>query len=586
MHAPAPLPPGAHPNAGGTTFVVLSTNAKTVAVRLFDEAGTTTRTIELARDDADEDRFALHVADVGEGALYKLVLDGDEVPDPYARFLPAGVHGPARVTARTAGERPLANPPAPHMWSIYELHVGTFSRAGTFLGAIEHLDHVAALGVTAIELMPIAAFEGQRGWGYDGVALYAPHAPYGSIDDLRALVRAAHARGLAVILDVVYNHFGPSGNYLSRYAREYFTAKVKTPWGDAPDFGWQPMRDLVLDNVAYWLDELGFDGLRLDATHAIHDETNPHILHELARVAHERGRRVFFEDERNDPDVVRHDGADGVWADDFHHQIHVLLTGERDGYYGAYEPTVRALASNIRDGWTFSGAPYPPWDGKPRGKPPGDLAHVHLVTCIQNHDQVGNRAFGDRLNALTDADSFCAAVALSLLLPSTPLLFMGQEWAASSPFLYFSDHGGDLGTAVSNGRRDEFKHFAAFTDASTRAKIPDPEALQTFETSRLRWDEREGELQRRVLEIHREMLRLRKIDPVLGAADTRVDARALNDHVLEVTRQNSAGKRTLLVSFAATPHAFVLPAAAQVLLSTSSSTTGLSPRSVLLVAEG
>ncbi len=229
----------------------------------------------------------------------------------------------------------------------------------------------AELGVTAIELLPVAAFAGERGWGYDGVAQYAPYAPYGSPEDLRSFVRAAHARGLAVVLDVVYNHFGPAGNYLSRYAPEYFTSKVQTPWGPAPDFAHAPMRRLVLENATYWLEEFGFDGLRLDATHAIHDPSPVHVLRELTQLAGAMTppRKVFFEDERNEPAVVRELGADGVWADDFHHQVHVLLTGERDGYYNAYEPTLAALARAIREGWTFTGQPFPPWEGKPRGKP-------------------------------------------------------------------------------------------------------------------------------------------------------------------------------------------------------------------------
>jgi maltooligosyltrehalose trehalohydrolase len=565
--------------------VVLSTKAKSVEVRLFDEGARALRTIRL--EPTSEARFAGHVEDVMEGALYKFVLDGDEVPDPYARFLPFGVHGPARVTA-TRQERPLPHPPPLHRWSIYELHVGTFSREGTYRGAIEHLDHVTSLGVTAIELLPIAAFDGIRGWGYDGVALYAPHAPYGSPDDLRELVRAAHARGLAVLLDVVYNHFGPSGNYLARYAPEYFTSKVKTPWGDAPSFGWTPMRRLVLDNARYWLDELGFDALRLDATHEIHDDSEVHILRELADLVHERGRRVFFEDERNDPDVVRVLGADGVWADDFHHQIHVLLTGERDGYYGAYEPTVSALAANVRSGWTFSGAPYAPWNGRPRGKPALELERERLVTCIQNHDQVGNRAFGTRLSEHVSVDAYCAAVALSLFLPTTPLLFMGQEWAASSPFSYFSDHGGELGAAISRGRREEFKSFAAFADPAVRERIPDPEAPSTFEASRLRWEELALGDHARVLDLHRTMLALRQIDPVLSQPlpyGAELDTRADEGSVLRVIRHGAGGSRTLVLNLGRHSRVFTAPAGSRVLVRSGVSDDHvLPPNGVLLLA--
>ena len=566
--------PGAHPDARGTTFVVLATRAKTAEVRLFDEGGAPLRTAPLQQKTGG--CFVAQLGDVREGALYKFVLDGDEVPDPYARFLPFGVHGPARVIAPSE-EAPLREPPPLHRWTIYELHVGAFSREGTFRGAIAHLDDLVDLGVTAIELLPIAAFAGERGWGYDGVALYAPHAPYGAPDDLRALVRAAHERGLAVILDAVYNHFGPAGNYLGRYAPEYFTSKVKTPWGDSPSYGWLPMRRLVLDNVRYWLDEFGFDGLRLDATHEIHDESDPHLLREITRLAEARGRRVFCEDERNEPDVVRVLGADGVWADDFHHQLHVLLTGERDGYYGAYEPTVHALAENITKGWTYCGQPYPPWKDRPRGKSAGGLGREHLVTCIQNHDQVGNRAMGARLSTLVSFDAYCVATMLSLFLPTTPLLFMGQEWAASTPFLYFSDHGGELGTAISNGRREEFRSFAAFADPNVRAKIPDPEARSTFEASRLRWDERDEREHARVLNLHRTMLRLRKVDPVLSTASTDIEARVIAGDLLEVTRREAAGERRLVVNFGKSARAFTAPERASVLASSGRGPDGSLP---------
>jgi len=585
MDAPstAALAPGAHPDERGTTFVVLTTTANRVEVRLFDDEQRPIRTATLDRQDAI--RFVGRLEGLKAGALYKFVLDGDEVPDPHARFLPFGVHGPARVLAPRK-ETPLSSPPPPHRWTIYELHVGTFSPEGTYRGVIDRLDALVDLGVTAIELLPLAAFNGGRGWGYDGVALYAPHAAYGEPDELRALVRAAHDRGLAVILDVVYNHFGPSGNYLSRYAPEYFTSEVQTPWGDAPSFGWEPMRRLVLDNVRYWLDELGFDGLRLDATHAIHDASQPHILREVTEIVHARGRRVFFEDERNDPDVVSKLGANGVWADDFHHQVHALLTGERDGYYAAYEPTVEALANNIQHGWTYRGEPYAPWDGRPRGKPATSLGREQLVTCIQNHDQIGNRALGTRLSEHCSLEAFCAAAMLSLFLPTTPLLFMGQEWAATTPFLFFSDHGGELGAAVSKGRREEFKSFASFADPETRARIPDPEAPSTFEKSRLRWEEREVGEHARVLELHRTMLRLRQTDPVLSSpcSPGELEARVLAGGVLEVVRRRGARERRLVVDFGNGAHPIPAGPGARVLVAAPSSSGGNS-RAILFALD-
>jgi maltooligosyltrehalose trehalohydrolase len=541
--------PGAHVSSDHTSFVVYATEAREVAIRLYVDATRGGQTLRL--ESWGDGVFARNIAGVREGALYKVVLDGDEVPDPYARYLPFGVHGPARVVA-PAHEPALELTPSPHQWSIYELHVGTFSPEGTYRGAIEKLDALVDLGITAIELLPVAAFAGARGWGYDGVALFAPFAAYGEPDDLRALVRAAHARGIAVILDVVYNHFGPTGNYLPRYAKSYFTEDVQTPWGPAPDFARRPMRQLVLENVRYWLADYGFDALRLDATHAIVDPSDRHILSEIVDVASSIGqkRRIFLEDERNLPSVVQTSGADALWADDLHHQLHVLLTKERDGYYEAYEPKVEALANCIRQGWSYSGQPYAPWEGRPRGAPATSLRPEQLVVCIQNHDQVGNRAFGTRLSHDAGVDRFALATMVLLFLPMTPLLFMGQEWAATSPFLFFSDHEGELGQAVTNGRRKEFAAFAAFRNAALSEKIPDPQARETFDRSKLRWEERAAEPHRRVLALHGVMLRLRREDPVLSAPSRwdQFDALARGE-ILEVVRRHAPGMRHLVVNF-------------------------------------
>ncbi len=585
------LRPGAHPDGEGTTFVAWTTLARTVAVRLFDAEGrTATRTVALDTEPLAEGRFAKHVPGVGPGALYKLVLDGEEVPDPYARFLPLGVHGPARVVAHESAPA-LAEPLPISQWIIYEMHVGTFSPEGTYRGAEARLDRLAELGITAIELLPVAAFPGARGWGYDGVALYAPYAAYGEPEDLRSFVRAAHARGIAVLLDVVYNHFGPSGNYLWSYAPEYFTKAVATPWGPAPDYTHPRMRVLVIDNARYWLEEFGFDGLRLDATHAVHDASAHHLLREITDLAHAMSppRRIFFEDERNEPNVVRELGADGVWADDFHHQVHVLLTGERDGYYAAYEPTVRALARSIEQGWTYTGQAYAPWHGKARGKPAreGGVLPEQLVYCLQNHDQVGNRALGTRLTEHVDLDLFCAASMLLFFLPATPLVLMGQEWASSSPFLFFSDHEGALGDAVREGRREEFKAFAAFADPKTRVAIPDPQAQSTFDASKLVWDERARSPHERVFALYRAMIALRRADPVLSATCRWEDLRATaHGDVLEVSRRHGAATRTILVSFGDADHIVPAPLArARVLFTSGTFAAGkLGPRSAVIFA--
>lgn len=576
------MTPGATPDANGTTFAAWSTTARSISVRLDGE-----RVVPL--EALGQGRFAAHVAGVAPGALYAFLLDGEVTPDPFARALPQGVHGPGCVVARERVE-PLAAPLPTSSWVICEVHVGTFSPEGTFRGAEAKLAALAEIGINAIELLPIAAFDGQHGWGYDGVALYAPHAPYGSPEDLRSLVRAAHARGIAVVLDVVYNHFGPAGNYLWRYAREYFDEDVKTPWGAAPAFAHPPMRSLVVENARYWLEEFGFDGLRLDATHAIVDPSPLHVLREITDLAHALTppRRIFFEDERNDPTVVTENGADAVWADDFHHQVHVLLTGERDGYYAAYEPSLAALALAINEGWTFTGQPFAPWKGKPRGAslraqgvPPGKL-----VYCLQNHDQVGNRALGSRLAHDVDLAAFAAASTLLLFLPAIPLLLMGQEWAASSPFLFFSDHHGDLGEAIREGRREEFSAFAAFADPATRGGIPDPQSPETFQRSKLRWGERTEEPHHGMRELHRELLALRREDPVLAApcawADLHATARG---NVLEVVRTHEDEERRLLVTFGAEPADVDVPLDARLLFTCGSYTRGeLGARSAVILS--
>jgi maltooligosyltrehalose trehalohydrolase len=544
--------------------VVYATEARDVSVRLYDDEAKPVRSVRL--ESKGDNLYARSIDGVREGALYKLVLDGEELPDPYARYLPFGVHGPARIVA-PAREPALEAAPLPHRWTIYELHVGTFTPEGTYRAAAEKLELLVDLGVSAIELLPVAAFAGKRGWGYDGVALFAPFAPYGEPDDLRAFVRAAHRRGLAVILDVVYNHFGPTGNYLPRYAKAYFTADIQTPWGAAPDFSRRPMRNLVLDSVRYWLTEYGFDALRLDATHAIVDPSDRHIVSEIVDVAAslDPRRRIFLEDERNDPRALTETRADGVWADDLHHQIHVLLTRENDGYYAAYQATVDALAACIQNGWSYTGQPYAPWKGRARGAPATSLRPEQLIACIQNHDQVGNRAFGTRLSHEAGIERFGLAAMLLLFLPTTPLLFMGQEWAATSPFLYFSDHEGELGEAVTNGRRKEFEGFAAFRHSSAET-IPDPQAVETFRRSKLSWRERSEDPHRRVLDLHRAMLRLRRDDPVLSAPSGWKHIQAFaRGETLEVLRQQGAPTRRLVVNFSQQHCSFSAPANARLL---------------------
>jgi maltooligosyltrehalose trehalohydrolase len=459
--------------------------------------------------------FELDCSGVGPGARYRYVLDGAEVGDPFARFLPDGVLQPASVESLAHQWRNEAIGSSSADMPIYELHVGTFTQEGTYRAAGTRLRDLASLGVRAIELMPIAAFGGGRGWGYDGVAHYAPFAPYGTPDDLAAFIDEAHGLGMRVVLDVVYNHLGPVGNYLRAFIPDAFTTRFASPWGESLDFTNALLREYVLGNVRYWLHDFRFDGLRLDATHAIRDEADVHVLREIARIAHATTPRRFViaEDERNEPALVRQKDLDGIWADDFHHEVHVALTRERDGYYGAYTGYASELARTIQRGWLYSGEVYAP-SGQPRGRPAPELDAKAFVYCIQNHDQIGNRGLGKRLSSLTDIDGFAAASLVLLLLPMTPLLFMGQEWAATSPFLYFTDHDEDLGRKITEGRRKEFAHFEAF-GAGSSVEVPDPQLESTWRKSVLDWDERSREPHARILELYRVLLRLRAEDVVL-----------------------------------------------------------------------
>ncbi len=539
---------GAHVVAGGVEFTLYATRTARAAIRLF-EGGEAVRDVPLEARGGGV--FGALVAGLGAGADYKFVLDDRELPDPYARALPFGVHGPARVVAPTRGSRALVDARAKVHLGTYELHVGTFTPEGTFAAAIAKLDHVASLGVGAIELMPLSSFPGRRGWGYDGVGHFAPYREYGDRADLHRFVAEAHRRGLAVLLDVVYNHFGPDGNYLGAYSPDYF-GDTHTPWGHGPNFSNPFMRRFVLDNARMWFDELGFDGLRVDATHAMHDGAKPHILRELAELAAARDppRVVIAEDERNEPALILEERMDLVWADDFHHQVRVLLTSERDGYFSAFDASVRDLARIAERGWLYDGQASP-WTGVARGGDPTLVEPSAMVYCVQNHDQVGNRALGTRLSHDVDDDALLAATVLMLFLPAAPLLFMGQEWAASTPFAFFSDHAGDLGAAVTRGRREEFRRFAAFSDPERAAAIPDPQAEATFLASKLDWSELGAARHARALEIHRAMLRLRRDDRVISDGTRRGLVAAARGEALAVVRGAGSESRLCVVNFGA-----------------------------------
>ncbi|MGE5813783.1 MAG: malto-oligosyltrehalose trehalohydrolase, partial [Acidobacteriota bacterium] len=507
---------GAIPSGDGTTFRVWAPAARTVSV-LLDRGGQ-----EASYDLQPEGLglFAARVKGVMPGARYRYSLDGGTpVPDPASRFQPLGVHGPSEVID------PRAYKWRDEAWKgidasraiVYELHVGTFTRAGTFEGAMERLSYLRDLGVTVIELMPVADFPGERNWGYDGVCLFAPSRAYGRPEDLRRFVDAAHATGLGMILDVVYNHLGPDGAYLHALAPAYFSLRHESAWGqginlDGPQS--RLVRQFILDNVRHWLSEYHFDGLRLDATHALTDESEMHIVAEIVATAHaDNPAIVVAEDHRNDARMLKEAqdggwGLDGVWADDFHHIVRRILAGDDEGYYADFRASVQDLATTLGQGWFFTGQ-YSGYLGGPRGTDPSGIPLRKFIICLQNHDQVGNRAFGDRLHHTVGLPAFRAASALLLFAPETPLLFMGQEWAASTPFRYFTDHGEELGKQIVHGRRREFEKFSHFRDLATRERIPSPQARETFESSRLDWGEREREPHRGVWHLYRRCLELR-----------------------------------------------------------------------------
>jgi maltooligosyltrehalose trehalohydrolase len=438
----------------------------------------------------DSDGYYCAATDCGPGARYHYrpeTADGDRlpVPDPASRAQPDGVHGPSLVVDpkgyawRCADWRGRA-------WEtavIYEVHVGLM---GGFEGVEAALPDLADLGVTAIELMPIAAFSGERNWGYDGVLPFAPAAAYGPPESLKRLIDRAHELGLMVFLDVVYNHFGPDGNYLGAYAPQMFRQDVHTPWGGAIDFRRREVRDYFTSNALYWLNEYRFDGLRLDAVHAI---GQPNWLREMAttvRSAVEPDRQVhlILENEHNAASLLGGD-IDAQWNDDFHNVLHVLLTGETGAYYQDFaDRPAERLARCLAEGFIYQGEPSPNHDGAPRGEPSAHLAPTAFVDFLQNHDQVGNRALGERLVRLADPQAMRAATALLLLCPQIPLLFMGEESGSETPFLFFTDFHDALAEAVREGRRQEFAKFPAFADPDARAAIPDPNARSTFDRSK------------------------------------------------------------------------------------------------------
>lgn len=550
---------GANVTSDGVDFAVWAPNAKRVDVELTGADG---QMMFIPLHAQPDGRFTGMITGAEPGTRYRYRLDGESsYPDPYSRFQPEGVHGPSLVVDPEAfvwtddDWRGVS----PDNQAIYELHVGAMTPEGTFAALIDQLPELKRLGVTMIELMPVAEFPGRWNWGYDGVDLFAPSHTYGEPDDLRALVDGAHSLGLGVMLDVVYNHLGPDGDYLAAYAREYFTDRHTTPWGDGLNWdgpGSEWVRALAVDNACAWIDEYHLDGLRLDATDQLLDDSSVHICEELTaaarQVAGERRIVVIAEDARNEVTRIRArtaggEGLDGVWADDFHHEMRVLLTNADESYYADYTGATSDIATAINDGFFYQGQPVPS-TGEPRGTKVTNEPARSFVFCLQNHDQVGNRPMGDRLNHTINADRYATASALLLFAPETPLLFMGQEFAASTPFLFFTDHNPELGALVTEGRRHGFSAFPEFHDERLARTIPDPQAPSTFFASKLRLDERVRH--EPVYRLHQALLALRANDVVLRVDDrTHTRATGLTARIVMVHRWWGAEHRVLLANF-------------------------------------
>jgi maltooligosyltrehalose trehalohydrolase len=513
---------------GGARFRVLAPAATKLSLVLHGGSASGEHTMRRADSDGV---WELDISGVRVGQHYSYrVDDGRGLPDPASRFQPLGVHGPSELID-----------PADYQWTdgswsgvaperlvLYELHTGTFSATGTFAGIREKLPYLRDLGITAIEIMPVADFAGSRNWGYDGVALYAPSRAYGRPEDLRALVDCAHRLGLAVILDVVYNHLGPEGAYLPVFNPQFLLPQRPTPWGGAVNLdgpGSAGVRRLIIDNAVHWIREYHLDGLRLDATHTLLDEGTVPFLREFSKVVRRASPRAIVlhaEDCRNLNEIVRDDTDrgwefDALWADDFHHSVRSMVAGDRHGYYADYNGTVGELVKTLQHGWLFAGE-HSKHMQKSRGTDPSAVPMLRFIVCLQNHDQIGNRPFGERLHHQVDEATWRAASVLLLMAPMTPLLFMGQEWSAATPFQFFTDLEPGLGRLVTDGRRHEFRDFPDFAAAEARIRIPDPQADATFEASRLRWDEHDRDGHARTLALYRELLALRAREAALHAS--------------------------------------------------------------------
>lgn len=518
-------------------------------------------------------------SEAGPGDCYWIEVDGKRLPDPASRFQPQGVHGPSQVIDAGTYRWTDQNWPGvkPYGRVIYEMHIGCFTREGSWRAAAEKLGHLRETGIDLLEVMPVGAFAGKRNWGYDGVALFAPTENYGTPDDFRYFVDRAHALDIGVLIDVVYNHLGPDGNYLPELSEYYFSDKHANDWGKSINFDDEhngPVREYFLANAAYWMREFHLDGIRFDATQAIVDSSTPHILAELGEAARaaargvREGKTIYLvnENEPQHSELIRPRekggmGLDASWNDDFHHTARVALTGRRDAYYTDYHGTTQELLSALKYGYLYQGQFYS-WQQKRRGTPTLDLPPHAFVHYLQNHDQVANFGHGCRLSQLASPAQLRAITTLLMLAPQTPMLFMGQEWGAATRFLFFCDHRPELGDLIYKGRQHEMSQFPSVGTKEMLAQIPRPNDLETFERSRLDWGELEKEEHQQMLALHRDLIALRRSDPVFSAKPERgrVDGAMIGDRACLVRFFAADGMdRVLILNMDGEEHLSIAP---------------------------
>jgi maltooligosyltrehalose trehalohydrolase len=573
------FPVGAERIGNGIHFRVWAPERKTVKLAMSSKSEDLARvlpTTEVELQAEGNGYFSAHLPDVGVETLYRYLLDDDPqpYPDPASRFQPQGPHGPSQVVdASTFGWTDAA-------WTgielqgqvIYEMHIGTFTHEGNWTEAAKELHELAELGVTVLEIMPVADFPGRFGWGYDGVNLFAPTRLYGTPDEFRQFVNQAHAVGLGVILDVVFNHFGPDGNYIGKFSNDYVSTRYECEWGDALNFDGpnsDAVRDYVLANAAYWIKEFHLDGLRIDATQQIFDSSPEHIIAAIVRVAHNAGapRKILIIGE-NEPQSAKlflppeqgGYGIDALWNDDFHHTAMVAMTGRADAYYSDYRGTAQELVSTLKRGFLYQGQWYS-WQNKTRGTLALDMGPAKYVNFIQNHDQLANSGSGKRIHLLTSPNRYRAVTALFLLAPQTPMLFQGQEFAATSPFFYFADHKEEIAYLVARGRSDFLAQFRTLATPEMQARLPDPGDPVTFINSKLNLNDRN--VHKEEYALHRDLLNLRRNDPVFHASQKscRIDGAVLSQDafVIRFFGENPGDDRLLVVNLSRDIHLVPAP---------------------------